>query len=118
MRSRELSFIKEELRGRLLFPDFLTFRCIHPAQALLNSTPQLLARERRAVAQGTELGPGDLRMDAAAEAAVGAGDDANKQGISPAGIYPVTTKGGTRSRSELADCVSRRRFCRLEKLET
>jgi hypothetical protein len=32
------------------------------AQALLNSTPQLLARDRRAVAQ---LGPGDLRMDAA-----------------------------------------------------
>ena len=30
---------------------------------------------RRAVAQGAELGPGDLRMDAAAEAAVGAGDD-------------------------------------------
>jgi len=41
----------------------------------LNSTPQLLARDRRAVAQGAELGPGDLRMDAAAEAAVGAGDD-------------------------------------------
>jgi hypothetical protein len=38
----------------------------HPAQALLNSTPQLLARDRRAVAQGAQLGPGDLRMDAAA----------------------------------------------------
>jgi len=67
----------------------------------LNSTPQLLACERRAVAQGAQLGPGDLRMDAAGEAAVSAGDDANKPGISPAGIYPVTTKGGTRSRSEL-----------------
>jgi hypothetical protein len=41
----------------------------------LNSTPQLLARDRRAVAQGAQLGPGDLRMDAAAQAAVGAGDD-------------------------------------------
>ena len=84
----------------------------------MNSTPQLLARDRRTVAQGAQLGPGDLGMDAAAQAAVGAGDDANKQGISPAGIYPVTTKRETRSRSELADCVSRRRFCRLEKLET
>jgi hypothetical protein len=33
------------------------------SQALLNSTPQLLARDRRAVAQ---LGPGDLWKDAAA----------------------------------------------------
>ena len=97
---------------------FLASCFVHPAQALLNSTPQLLARDRRTVAQGAQLGPGDLGMDAAAQAAVGAGDDANKQGISPAGIYPVTTKGETRSRSELADCVSRRRFCRLEKLET
>ena len=32
------------------------------AQALLNSTPQLFPRDRRAVAQ---LGPSDLRMDAA-----------------------------------------------------
>ena len=41
----------------------------------MNSTPQFLARDRRAVAQGAQLGPGDLRMDAAAQAAVGAGDD-------------------------------------------
>ena len=41
----------------------------------MNSTPQLLARDRGAVAQGAQLGPGDLRMDAAAWAAVGAGDD-------------------------------------------
>jgi hypothetical protein len=41
----------------------------------LNSTPQLLARDRSAVAQGAQLGPGDLRMDAAAQAAVGAGND-------------------------------------------
>src|SRR5205823_8741999 len=33
------------------------------------------ASDRRAVAQGAQLGPGDLRMDAAAQAAVGAGDD-------------------------------------------
>ena len=39
-----------------------------------DSTPQLLARSpgRRA---GAQLGPGDLRIDAAAQAAVGAGDD-------------------------------------------
>ena len=48
---------------------------VHPAQALLNSTPRLPARDRGAVAQGAQLGPGDLRMDAAAQAAVGAGDD-------------------------------------------
>jgi hypothetical protein len=30
---------------------------VHPAQALLNSTPQLLARDRRAVAHGAQLGP-------------------------------------------------------------
>ena len=48
---------------------------VHPGQALLNSTPQLLARDRCAVARGAQLGPGDLRMDAAAEAAVGASDD-------------------------------------------
>ena len=59
---------------RLLLPNFLAF-FVQFAQALLNSTPQLLARDRGAVAQGTQLGPGDLRMDAAAEAAVGAGDD-------------------------------------------
>jgi hypothetical protein len=28
----------------------------------LNSTPQLLARERRVVARGAQLGPGDLRL--------------------------------------------------------
>ena len=47
----------------------------HPSQARMNSAPKLLARERRAVAQGAQLGPGDLRMDAAASAAVGAGDN-------------------------------------------
>src|SRR5438093_10137731 len=54
---------------------FLASCFVHPAQALLNSTPQLLARDRRAVAQGAQLGPGDLRMDAAAQAAIGAGDN-------------------------------------------
>jgi len=34
-----------------------------------------LLRDRRAVAEGAQLGPGDLRMDAAAQAAVGAGDN-------------------------------------------
>jgi hypothetical protein len=55
-------------RGGKVGLDFQTFFfCfVHPVHALLNSTPQLLARDRRAVAQGAELGPGDLRMDAAA----------------------------------------------------
>jgi hypothetical protein len=34
--------------------------------ATLNSTPQLLACDRRAVVQSAQLGPGDLWMDAAA----------------------------------------------------
>jgi hypothetical protein len=51
-------------RGRLLFLDFLGFCFVRPAQAL--STPQLLAPDRCAVAQGAQLGPGDLRMEAAA----------------------------------------------------
>jgi hypothetical protein len=62
-----------------IFPTFTSklscFLFRHPAQALLNSTPQLLADDRRAVAQGVQLGPGDLRMHAAASAAVGAGDN-------------------------------------------
>jgi len=48
----------------------LPFSSVHPAQALLNSTPQLLARDRRAAAQGAELGPGDLPINAADHAAV------------------------------------------------
>lgn len=38
-------------------------------------TPQLLARDRRAVAPGAQLGPGELRMDAAGRVAAGSGDD-------------------------------------------
>ena len=38
----------------------------------MNSTPQLLDRDHRAVAPGAQLGPGDLRLEAAAWAAVGA----------------------------------------------
>ena len=34
-----------------------------------------MLRDRRAVAEGAQLGPGDLRMDAAAQAAIGAGND-------------------------------------------
>jgi hypothetical protein len=44
----------------LLLLDFLAFYFVQPAQALLNSTPQLLARDRRAVAQGARFGPADL----------------------------------------------------------
>jgi hypothetical protein len=65
---------KDQLKGnhgvRLLLLDFLVFCFVYPAQALLNSTPQLLARDRRVVAQGAQLGPGDLRMDTAASGAV------------------------------------------------
>ena len=65
----------EEIKGQTFTLDFLASCFDHPTEALLNSTPQLLARDRRAVAQGAQLGPGDLGMDAAAQAAVGAGDD-------------------------------------------
>jgi hypothetical protein len=65
--------LENQEKIRLLLLDFPAFCFVHPAQALLNSTPQLLARDRRAVAQGAQLGPGDLRMDAAAETAVVAG---------------------------------------------
>src|SRR5437762_2235283 len=41
-------------RFRVLLLDFLAFCFVHTAQALLNSTPQLLARDRRAVAQGAQ----------------------------------------------------------------
>ena len=56
---------------KLLLLDFLAFCFVQPAQALLNSTPQFFARDRGAVAQGAQLGSGDLRMDAA-QAAVSA----------------------------------------------
>jgi len=42
------------------------FYFVGPAQAHLNSTPQLLASDRCSVAQGAQLGSGDLRMHAAA----------------------------------------------------
>jgi hypothetical protein len=66
---------REESRADFYFWAFLLFCFVHPAQVLLNATSQLLARDRRAVAQSAELGPGDLRMDTAVRAAVGAGDD-------------------------------------------
>ena len=49
-----------EFKGRLLLLDFLAFRSSRTGT--LNSTPPLLARGRRA---GAQLGPGDLRPDAA-----------------------------------------------------
>ena len=52
---------RRSLRVRLLLLDFLAFSLVYPAQALLNSTPQLLARDRRAVAQGAQFGPGEKR---------------------------------------------------------
>ena len=51
-----------EIKGRLLLLEYLAFCFVQSAQVLLNSTPKLLARDRRAVAQGAQLGSGDLRM--------------------------------------------------------
>ena len=50
--------------------------CAHDNHALCTALPpQPLRREPRALDQRAELGPGDLGVHAAAEAAVGAGDD-------------------------------------------
>jgi hypothetical protein len=57
--------IREEINGQIFTSRRSRFCFVHSAQALLNSTPQLLARDRRTVAQGAQLGSGDLRMDAA-----------------------------------------------------
>jgi hypothetical protein len=61
-----LDLLTEEIKGRPLLLDFFAYSFIHPAQALVNSTPQLLARDRRTVAAERAAWPGDLRMDAAA----------------------------------------------------
>lgn len=66
---------EREIKGPGFYFRLSCFCFVQPAQALLNSTPQLLARDRRAAAQGAQLGPGDLRMDAASQAAVGGRDD-------------------------------------------
>jgi len=58
---------RENYGIRLLLPDFLAFCLVHFAQARLNTTRQILTCDRRAVAPGAQLGPGDLRMDAAIE---------------------------------------------------
>jgi hypothetical protein len=55
---------RRKSRVRVLLRGFLAFSFVYPAQALLNSTTQFLARDRRAVAQGTQLGPGDFRVAA------------------------------------------------------
>src|SRR3984893_4469175 len=44
-------------------------------EAMPASPPKLPAREACALGQRRQLCPGDLRMDAAAEAAIGAGND-------------------------------------------
>ena len=66
--SSELLFWYSVFWGRkarvgLLLLDFFAFCFVHPAQALLNSAPQLSCSRRHAVAQGAQLGPDDLRMD-------------------------------------------------------
>jgi hypothetical protein len=55
-----------EFQSQTFTLNFLAFSFVHPAQAFWNSTLQLLARDRRAVAPGAQLGLGDFRMDAAA----------------------------------------------------
>jgi hypothetical protein len=54
---------KKILRGvfqQNLLLNFLASRFVHLYTGTLNSTPELLARDRRAVAQGAQLGPGYL----------------------------------------------------------
>jgi hypothetical protein len=48
------------------------FRNSENVKMKMDQRHSFLARDRRAGAQGTQLGPGDLRMDAAAYATVGA----------------------------------------------
>jgi hypothetical protein len=48
---------------------------VHSATAVSCSILQIFARDRRAVAEDDELRLGDLRMNAAAEAAFDAGDE-------------------------------------------
>jgi hypothetical protein len=53
---------KDPPQGQTLLPDFLAFCFVHPAQTLLHSTPQLVARDRRAIAhlehRAAPTGPG------------------------------------------------------------
>jgi hypothetical protein len=58
---------RRKIAVRLLLLDFFVIYFAQPARALFNSTPQLLPRDRRAVAQRAQLGPRDLWMDASAE---------------------------------------------------
>ena len=51
--------LRRKTSFRLLLLDFRFFYFVQPAQALLNSTPQLVARDRRVVALGAQL---DLKM--------------------------------------------------------
>ena len=54
----------------LLSIDFLASCLVHPALALLNSTPQLLARDHRVITHSAQLDGGDLAADAGIQAAV------------------------------------------------
>jgi hypothetical protein len=56
----------EEINGPNFTSRLSCFLFRSSRTALLNSTPQLLARDCRAVAQGAQPGPGELPMDAAA----------------------------------------------------
>ena len=55
-----------KIEGQTLNSRLSSLCFVHPAHALLNSTAQPLARDRRAVAQSALLDPGHLRMDVAA----------------------------------------------------
>jgi hypothetical protein len=75
--TRQFPFMLSQVEACKLFFNSLftsglsSFCFLHPAQAFLNSTPQRLGRERCAVAQSAELGPGDLLIHSPAETAVG-----------------------------------------------
>ena len=52
---------KDPPQGQTFTSRLSCFLFVHPAQALLNSTRQLLALDRGAVAQCAELGPREIR---------------------------------------------------------
>jgi hypothetical protein len=56
----------KEIKGQTFTSRLSSFSFRSSITRTLTSTPQLLAHDRRAVAQGAQLGPGDLWMDAAA----------------------------------------------------
>jgi len=60
VKSLHLTLRQGEITGQTFTSRLFACCFVHTAQALFSSTPQLLARNRRAVAQDAQLGPGDL----------------------------------------------------------